>query len=385
MSSWLPLYARTSGSVSRAKLLDGGLGTTLENAFDISHTPLWSAKAAIEHPEALIDAHLAFLRAGAQVILTATYQCSPSTFHKAGYAADEAVETMRKCVWLADEARIRFQAESAATNTAPEKPDSGPKIALSLGPFGAGLSPAQEFDGFYPPPFGPRGYTHDNSNCNVFAKDEEGRRKEDAAIEALTQFHLERLTIFAEDKAVWDAIDFIAFETVPLLREIYAIRKAMAELEKQSVKPKPWWISCVFPNGSFPETDVPVRSVVEAAVARNPADLSITLPVPSALGINCTAVEEIPNILAEMEDVVATEFPLPEERSWLVVYPNGGDKYDPISQTWVVGDTKGFWAERIRDIVAKVQSGSCWPGVVVGGCCRTGPEDISLLGQRLET
>lgn len=49
-------------------------GTTLEDIFhvDISHTPLWSAKAVVEEPETIIQAHLAFLRAGARVLLTST-------------------------------------------------------------------------------------------------------------------------------------------------------------------------------------------------------------------------------------------------------------------------------------------------------------------------
>ena len=48
-------------------------GTTLEDLFhkDISHA-LWSAKPIDEDPEVIIAAHLAFLRAGANVILTAT-------------------------------------------------------------------------------------------------------------------------------------------------------------------------------------------------------------------------------------------------------------------------------------------------------------------------
>ncbi|KAJ7354531.1 Homocysteine S-methyltransferase [Mycena albidolilacea] len=393
----VPLYPSSSGFT--VKVLDGGLGTTLENSLDISHTPLWSAKAVIEHPDVVLDAHLAFLRAGAQIILTSTYQCSSSTFGNAGYSDKDAREIVSKCVHLAAEARSRFGAERRggidlrATSLAPEAPEDV-KIALSLGPYGAGLSPAQEFDGHYPPPFGPRGYTPDGENCNAFPKDDEGRRKEDEATAALARFHFERLCFLAEDEAAWDALDFIAFETVPLVREIHAIRMAMADLgDKKSVKPKPWWISFVFPGGRFPETDgdanVPVRAVVLAAVQEDLAGSVTPLPIPSALGINCTEVGVIPGILAEMQDAVLAEFPVAERRPWLVLYPNGGDVYDPISQTWVVTETDSVWAEKLGDIVAKIRSpaesegGRAWPGVVVGGCCRTSPEDIRLLGTRL--
>ncbi|KAF7376654.1 Hcy-binding domain-containing protein [Mycena sanguinolenta] len=380
MSDHLPLYRHNTRPT--VKVLDGGLGTTLENSLDISHTPLWSAKAAIEHPDHVIDAHLAFLRSGAQIILTSTYQCSLSSFHDAGYTSQDALEIMPKCVHLAAEAKARFRAETrSADGAAPGDPSV--KIALSLGPFGAGLSPAQEFDGYYPPPFGPRGYTPGDGNYNAFSKDDEGLKKEAEATAALALFHFERLCAFADDEAAWNALDFIAFETVPLIREIRAIRMAMAALEKKSIKLKPWWISCVFPEGRFPESltsdgdaKVPIRSVVAAAIQQDHASLasSNSLPVPSALGINCTEMSVIPTILADMEAVVLAEFPAAEGRPWLVLYPNGGDVYDPVSQTWAVKDKNngGVWAQELAALAAKIQSdpegsGCIWSGVVGGG------------------
>ncbi|KAJ6594593.1 Homocysteine S-methyltransferase [Mycena capillaripes] len=352
--------------------------------------------AAVERPETVVDAHLAFLRAGARIILTSTYQCSAATFAKAGYSDADARGIMSKCVRLAAEARLRFyaEAEHRGLGSTSEGPDV--KIALSLGPFGAGLAPAQEFDGYYPPPFGPRGYTHGGGNCNAFTKDEEGRRKEEEATAALAQFHFERLCVFADDEAAWDAFDFIAFETVPLVREIRAIRMAMAALERKSIQSKPWWISFVFPSGKFPETctgeadiNVSVRSVVSAAL-HDPAPGPDLLPVPSAIGINCTDIDVIPGILADMEDAVV-EFRGPENRPWLVLYPNGGDVYDPISKKWVVKATSTGdpWVDRLGNIVAKIQADSerasrAWSGVVAGGCCRTGPEDIGLLNKIIQ-
>ncbi|KAJ7502498.1 Homocysteine S-methyltransferase, partial [Mycena galericulata] len=387
----LSLYPRSSAvGEEQVVILDGGLGTTLEQTFglDISHTPLWSAKAAIEHPEVIVDAHLAFLRAGARVILTSTYQCSLFTFEKAGYAAADARILMSKCVQLATEAKARFSEERKSPSL---ERDEGPiKIALSLGPFGAGLTPAQEFDGYYPPPYGPRAYTPGPGNRNAFnAKDDGGRREEAEATQALARFHFERLCIFADDEATWDALELIAFETVPLVREIRAIRMAMASLEERGVKIKPWWISFVFPGGVFPETSdegdgdgVRVRSVVAAALGNaSLASAPRYLPSPSALGINCTQMEMIPGILVEMEDAVQEFFVQGQGRPWLVVYPNGGDTYDPISQTWVVQDKGAIWAEKFAEIVAKIPPRGVWAGVIAGGCCRTGPEDIGLLSQ----
>lgn len=305
------------------------------------------------------------------------YQCSLSTFEKAGYARPDAREIMAKCVQLAAEAKARFRDE-----------DPNIKIALSLGPFGAGLTPAQEFDGYYPPPFGPRAYTPEGGNRNAFGRDAEGRASEEAATAALARWHLERLCMFADDAATWGAVDFIAFETVPLVREVRAIRMAMKALEERGagVGSKPWWISCVFPGGQFPETagegdggKVPVQSVVAAAL-----DLTANLPTPSALGINCTEMDELPRILADMESAVREFRGLEQSAPWLVLYPNGGDVYDSVSQTWVVKEKGRVWAEQLGEIVAKIQSdGAVWAGVVAGGCCRTGPDDIGLLSKVL--
>lgn len=47
----------------------------LEDTFkqNISRTPLWSAMPVEEKRELIVDGHLAFLRAGAEIISTCTY------------------------------------------------------------------------------------------------------------------------------------------------------------------------------------------------------------------------------------------------------------------------------------------------------------------------
>ena len=49
-------------------------GSIIEDTYkqNISHTPLWSTIPVLENPELIVDAHLAFLRAGAEIILTST-------------------------------------------------------------------------------------------------------------------------------------------------------------------------------------------------------------------------------------------------------------------------------------------------------------------------
>ncbi|KAL0957082.1 hypothetical protein HGRIS_003178 [Hohenbuehelia grisea] len=340
-------------------LLDGGLGTTLETYYSkaISNTPLWSANVITEDPEAVIKAHIAFLEAGAKVLMTATYQCAFETFGRGGYSKEEAIEIWRKGVQLADEARRRFVQER-------NLPDDSIRIALSIGPFGSTLVPTQEFDGFYPPPYGPQAYTTDGQGRNSFLPGEED--KETTAVQALAEFHFERLKAYLSDSATWGMIDLLAFETVPVLREITAIRKAVqmveAEITKQgqAVTLKPWWIS-----GR-------AQQVAQTALGG-----AVELPRPTGLGINCCGVEFMSELAHDMGQAVR-EYNL-ERPPILVLYPNGGDVYDTVLRQWKKGRDKAHWADELDQVVRKVKD--AWGGVIVGGCCRTGPEEIRALGQ----
>ena len=52
-------------------VLDGGLATQLEaQGADLSDA-LWSARLLVDDPEAIVEAHLAYYRAGARVATTA--------------------------------------------------------------------------------------------------------------------------------------------------------------------------------------------------------------------------------------------------------------------------------------------------------------------------
>ena len=69
-------------SILRARFVSLAFkGSILEDTFkqNISHTPLWSAKPVEENPGLIVNAHLAFLRAGAEIILTSTYVCKQNT------------------------------------------------------------------------------------------------------------------------------------------------------------------------------------------------------------------------------------------------------------------------------------------------------------------
>jgi homocysteine S-methyltransferase len=287
---------------------------------------------------------------------------------------------MVRSVHLANEAKRRFVLERGDTEI---------RVGLSLGPFGAILSPTQEFQGCYPPPYGPKSYSPSQENINSFEKDEEA--EEERAVEALARFHFERLVVFASKPEVWEGIDCLAFETVPLAREVLGIRRALTMLEEGelgAVKMKPSWISFVFPDGRFPETDEPqgpsltVRQVVRSALGHG--DERRRYRVPDAIGINCTGLEFLPGLLVQLEEAIESVCMDRISKPWLVIYPNGGDVYDSIARKWIAAERPmegRKWAEDLGRVVQRAVEVKVWGGVIVGGCCRTGPSEVEEIAR----
>jgi homocysteine S-methyltransferase len=319
------------------------------------------------------------------------YQCSFKTFKLAGYNEDDAKTAMLKAVRLADEARTIFTVENG------DEDQAGIKIALSLGPFGASLTPTQEFDGCYPPPYGPKEFLAEGDNYNSFGQD---IKAELDSINALAQFHFEQLQVFADDFDTWKMIDVIAFETVPLVREVKAIRLAVYRLQRglamrdANSSFKHWWISCVLPKGKCLETRFPggpnmtARDLIVAAL--QPTDTDNSTPTPTGLGVNCTSMDFISAIATEMTQAVIDAHDPRQSIPWLILYPNGGDIYDPVSRTWLMQEhaEKQAWSSRLAAVVNDLTRcgsiGNIWGGVAVGGCCRTGPDEIRSLVNALQ-
>jgi homocysteine S-methyltransferase len=202
-------------------LLDGGLGTSLEDLYSVKfseNTPLWSGHLLVSSPGTLQNLQSTFAIAGADVILTATYQVSFFGFSKTprfsgggdvGYSRDETEGYMRSAITIARKAINEGGRRDGL-------------LALSLGALGAVLIPSQEFTGAYPAQ-----YDH---------------------WKGLYNFHLERIHVFSSDKPTWEQIDIVAFETLPVVREVRAVREVMGELDREGIGMKKFWISCVFPR-----------------------------------------------------------------------------------------------------------------------------------------
>ncbi|MFD8691450.1 homocysteine S-methyltransferase [Streptomyces sp. NPDC059651] len=116
-------------------LLDGGLSNQLEaQGCDLSDA-LWSARLLADGPGQIEAAHTAYARAGAQVLITASYQASFEGFRQRGIGRAEAAGLFARSVELA--------------RRAAEAVDREVWVAASVGPYGAVTADGAEYRGRY--------------------------------------------------------------------------------------------------------------------------------------------------------------------------------------------------------------------------------------------
>lgn len=322
-------------------MLDGGLATELERAGHDLDDPLWSARVLLDDPGAVEAVHRAYLAAGADCILTATYQATIPGLEARGLSVAEAEEVLRWAVRLAVRARRDFWAEPGA-----RQGRIRPIVAASVGPYGAFLADGSEYRGRY----------------GV------GRR-------ALARFHRRRWELLAASDA-----DLLACETIPSLDEA----EVLAELAG-TADGKPAWLS-------FSCRDE--RSLCDGTPVGVAAALADAAPGVFAVGVNCVDPALAPALVA----AIAAETDKP-----VVAYPNAGGAYDAASRSWSdaprnaglaagagaslghagssassgapvsgAGSAAGRVGPPFHPARAWVEAGAS----AVGGCCRTGPSDV---------
>ena len=172
-------------------VLDGGLATELESQGHNLDSALWSARLLNDDPDAIVQAHLTYFDAGAQVVTTASYQASIGGFAQAGISQTEAEQLIRRSVRLAGQARASFEGGNDRW------------IAGSVGPYGAALADGSEYRGDY-----------------------------DLTVEQLRTWHRPRIELLAEA-----GVDVLALETIPCLAEVEAL---LTEIDG-SLQPR--WLS----------------------------------------------------------------------------------------------------------------------------------------------
>lgn len=223
-------------------LLDGGLATTLEAAGWELGDALWSARLLRDAPDAVTSAHLAFLRAGAQVCTTASYQASVDGFVRAGTSADEALALIGRSVALAREAVDRWRAETGAT--APRW------VAGSVGPVGAARANGSEYTGAY-----------------------------DLGRDGYRSFHAPRV-----EALVAAGADVLAVETQPRLDEALVALDLAAEAGASA------WIAFTTRDGRSLPDGTPLLEAAAAAAERGAFAVGVNCCAPSAARVALPAL-----------------------------------------------------------------------------------------------
>ena len=253
-------------------LLDGGLASQLElEGHDLDHA-LWSARLLEEDPDAIRRAHRAFLDAGADCVISASYQATPQGLRRAGASATEARALILRSLELAEQARDECVAQHGAGPTSP-----APVVAASIGPYGAYLADGSEYRGDY------------GVGCA-----------------ALVDFHRERFELLAE------RAELLAIETIPSLVEVEALRELL--LEQPGVAA---WMSFSCRDGAHLADGAPIERAADAL-----ADLENLV----AVGVNCTAPEHVDSLLGRLAERRAG--------AELLAYPNSGERYEAETKTW---------------------------------------------------
>lgn len=308
-------------------VLDGALATELERRGADLKDPLWSAKLLIEQPDLIRQVHLDYYLAGADVATTSSYQATFEAFGQRGYSTQESADLMRRSIALACEARDAFWADPA------NRPGRRkPLVAASVGPYGAMLANGSEYTGY-------QGVSRDD----------------------LARFHAPRLQVLAAAGA-----DLLACETLPCLDEALAIASLLPTLDNGQGGAPGAWISFSCKDGDHNSQG---ERMADCAAALD------GLPQVWAVGVNCTAPQYIPSLVAHIQR---------HTRTPIVVYPNSGETYDAVDKQWHAGAAAAVAspAAHANPCDAFAQAAMRWHAQgarLIGGCCRTSPQDIAAL------
>ena len=107
-----PKWLRKKIEEGQLLLIDGGMGTELQRRGVPMDETSWSGKAALTHEETLLEIHVDYIHAGAEVIITNTFGSSRQMLEPAG-CGDEVERINRRAVEIALEARDRTGVEVA--------------------------------------------------------------------------------------------------------------------------------------------------------------------------------------------------------------------------------------------------------------------------------
>lgn len=194
-------------------------------------------------------------------------------------------------------------------------------IAGSIGPYGASLSDGSEYVGHY--------------------------GVDDDRLEA---FHRPRL-----EALIAAGADLLAFETIPSLQEAKVLFRLLEEFPEQSA-----WLAFSLRDATHISEGTTLVECIEALGGH---------PQLAAIGANCFPASIATTFITGLKQL--TDVPI-------IVYPNSGEHYDPVSKTWS-GETA---CTAFEDIAPEWYAAGAR---LIGGCCRTTPEQIGKVRNILYT
>jgi homocysteine S-methyltransferase len=192
-----------------------------------------------------------------------------------------------------------------------------PLVAASVGCYGAVLADGSEYRGDY------------------------GLSKE-----ALIDWHRPRLQVLVESEP-----DLLACETIPCQVEGEALIEVLAEFPQI-----PAWLS--FSCCNEHHVCHGERFVDCVALANRSAQIV-------AVGVNCTPPRYIKPLLQAAASVTAKP---------LLCYPNSGEQWNAAGNCWIGGTGVTDFREPARHWYAAGAR-------LIGGCCRTRPEDVAVIAE----
>lgn len=309
-------------------MLDGGFSTQLSTHVGekIDGDPLWTARFLITEPKAVFATHLDFLRAGADIIQTNTYQATIDGFVKyLDITEEESLEVIRKAV---DYAKDAVNVYSKEIQDGLKVKNRKPLIAGSCGPYGACLHDGSEYTGSY---------------CINVSR------------EFLIDWHRPRIRALLEK-----GVDLLAIETIPCVREA----EAVVDLLKEFPDAQAWLSFSCRDDG---------KSLADGNNFREVAVRCYKNALPGqilAIGVNCIAPQCVTTLLQDINKGKSNDL-IP-----LVVYPNSGEKYI-VSEGWKKEGEARFLHEFIDEWLEL--------GVrYIGGCCRTYATDVKRIRSKVD-
>nr|XP_022341699.1 uncharacterized protein LOC111135702 [Crassostrea virginica] len=276
--------------MSHFRILDGGAGSELHDlGYNVHEDPLWSARLLETNPRAIKELHKSFLEAGADTIITVTYQATVEGFQKflPGSTRSKAEDLIKLGVRLAREA-------------CQEVPDAGTErqVAGSIGPYGVFLHDGSEYTGNYV---------------------DQMTQKE------LVDWHRPQIASLIEA-----GVDMLAVETIPSLPEAEAILTLLEEFPTSKAY---FTFSCK--DGQHLCHGEKFSDAVKRVMA---SDQVI------AAGLNCTHPSHVSELLGSLRPVHSTKP--------IIVKPNSGEDWQSGVGWYGRGENSPF-EDHVTDWVDK--------------------------------